>query len=188
MNERPRKPQPDPLRKIRFREAARDIIAKDRYDRRYGRAVDTAGAVARALERAYRQGFADAQSEPRTPEISTEPVAGAVEWALIPPRPRNAFWSICLFIYGRGDVPGSGGYLVPVTTVRGTAGWSLFLPKRDFYEKELGERTIIPLVRLGLLELAADEPPRLLLSERGEATWRRFLVRGGRFPEDLTNI
>ncbi|WP_253203560.1 hypothetical protein [Methylosinus sp. KRF6] len=92
--------------------------------------------------------------------------------------------SIC----GRVDAPGSGGYFVPVTTVRGTAGWSLFLPKRDFYEKELGERTIIPLVRLGLLELAADEPSRLLLSTRGEATWRRFLERGGRFPEDLSNI
>jgi hypothetical protein len=69
LNERPRKPQPDPLRKIRFREAARDIVAKDRYDRRDGRAVDTAGAVARALERAYGEGFADAQSEPRTPDI-----------------------------------------------------------------------------------------------------------------------
>lgn len=122
MNERPRKHQPDPHRKVRFREAARDIIAKDRYDRRYGRTVDTAGAVAHALERAYREGFADAQSEPRTPDIPIEPIAGAIEWALIPPRPRNAFWSICLFICGRGDATGSGGYLVPVTTVRGTAG------------------------------------------------------------------
>jgi hypothetical protein len=59
LNERPRKPQPDPLRKIRFREAARDIIAKDRYDRRDGRAVDTAGAVA---------------------DIATESVPGAIEW------------------------------------------------------------------------------------------------------------
>jgi len=47
---RGRQPPPDPLRKIRFREAARDIVAKDRYDRKYGMAVDTAGAIARAGE------------------------------------------------------------------------------------------------------------------------------------------
>jgi hypothetical protein len=48
-------------RKVRFREAGREILAKDRHDRKYGFPVDTARAVARAMERAYRQGFADAQ-------------------------------------------------------------------------------------------------------------------------------
>ena len=51
---RPNPPAPDPWRKARFREEARDIVAKDRYDRKYGRAVDTVGAIARALERAYK--------------------------------------------------------------------------------------------------------------------------------------
>ena len=191
MNERPRKLKPDPLRKARFREVARDIVAKDRYDRRYGLAVDTAGAIARALERAYRQGFTDAQSEPATSEEPLDQSDGAIEWALIPPRPRNAFWSICLFICGRSDLPGSGGYLIASMTDRGTPGWILFRPQvnhRDPYEKALGERTIAPLLRLGLLEPAPDEPRRLVVSEHGKATWSRFLQRGGQYPEDLTNI
>jgi hypothetical protein len=55
-----RRPDADPIRKARFREAARDIVAKDRHDRRYGFPVDIVWAVARAMERAYRQGFEDA--------------------------------------------------------------------------------------------------------------------------------
>jgi hypothetical protein len=44
-----------------------------------------------------------------TPEV---PDGGPLEWVLIPPRPRNAFWSCCLFMFGRhGDQP-RGGYLV----------------------------------------------------------------------------
>jgi hypothetical protein len=191
LNERLRRLKPDPVRKARFREAAREIVAKDRHDRRYGLAIDTAGAIARALERAYRQGFTDAQSEPPTPNEPVNQTDGAIEWALIPPRPRNAFWSICLFICGRGDLPGSGGYLIPSMTNRGTPGWRLLQRQADHrnrYEEELGERTIVPLVRLGLLELAPDEPRRLIVSEAGKATWSQFLTRGGRYPEDLTNI
>ena len=44
--------RPDPRRKARFREIARGIVAKDRYNRKYGIAVDTAGAIAQALEHA----------------------------------------------------------------------------------------------------------------------------------------
>src|SRR3546814_20205263 len=51
--------RPDPRRKARFREIARGIVAKDRYNRKYGIAVDTAGAIAQALERAYRDGVRD---------------------------------------------------------------------------------------------------------------------------------
>src|SRR5208283_5951357 len=110
MSRRPRTPAADPHRKANFREEARGIVAKDRYDRKYGHAVDTAGAIARALERAYKQGFADAQDDHvrPTPEVSD---GGPLEWVLIPPRPRNAFWSCCLFMFGRhGDQP-RGGYL-----------------------------------------------------------------------------
>jgi hypothetical protein len=92
----PGRPGADPFRKIRYREAAREIVAKDRYDRKKGFAVDTAGAIARALERAYRQGLEDARSDrPQVPKI--DDADGPVEWVLIPPRPRSAFWSICLY-------------------------------------------------------------------------------------------
>lgn len=41
LNHPPRQPASDPRRKIRFREEAREIVARDRKDRKYGRAVDT---------------------------------------------------------------------------------------------------------------------------------------------------
>jgi len=183
----PRRPDPDPLRKVRFREAARAIVAKDRYDRKYGRAVDTAGAVARAMERAYRQGFEDAQSE--RPAALREPAEAeeALDWVLIPPRPRNAFWTLCRFTLGREGEPERPGHLVPTITERGTPGWKLISPDGGL-ETTIAERTILPLIGLGLVELAADAPERLLISDLGRATWRLFLKRGGEYPEDLTQV
>ena len=87
--------------------------------------MDTAGAIARALERVYRQGFEDAQTDRPTAKLEVVPEEGPFEWAMIPPRPRTAFWSICLFCRGRGDRPDGGGYRVPETTERGMPGWRL---------------------------------------------------------------
>ena len=98
-----RRPDADPIRKARFREAAREIVAKDRHDRKYGFPVDTAGAVARAMERAYRQGFVDAQGEQSMLAADDVQSGEPIDWALIPPRPRTAFWTICLFILGKGE-------------------------------------------------------------------------------------
>ena len=68
-----RKPAKDPYRAASFREAARGIVHKDRNDRRSGFSVDTAGTIARALERAYAQGFADAQAPPPAEKQQTKP-------------------------------------------------------------------------------------------------------------------
>ena len=151
-------------------------MAKDRYDRKYGHAVDTAGAIARALERAYKQGFADARDDQvrPTPEVSDE---GPLEWLLIPPRPRNAFWSCCLFTFGRSGDQYRNGHLEPEVTERGTIGWRL-----------VGASSIQPLVKLGLLEADPADPHRLTVSVRGRSTWERFLDSGGRYPEDLTGF
>jgi hypothetical protein len=115
--------------------------------------------------------------------------AGAVEWALVPPRPRSAFWTICLFALGRENQHESRGYLVRATTERGTPGWQLVLSDRDYRDNTIGAKTISPLVRMGLLVAAADEDSaRLVISARGRMTWTLFCERGGRFPEDLTSI
>jgi len=47
-------------RKRRFRETARDILHMAKVKRQFGEAVDAAGALASAMERAYRFGFEDA--------------------------------------------------------------------------------------------------------------------------------
>jgi hypothetical protein len=184
-----RQPPADPFRKVRFRETAREIVAKDRYNRKYGYAIDTAGAIASAMERAYRQGFADAQSEaPSSPQTVFETTGGAIEWALIPPRPRTAFWSICLFALGREGRPENGAQLLPAMTKRDTRAWRLVIPDRPDWNKQIGEKTIVSLVRLGLLEKVDGKAQHFRLSVCGKATWQRFVKRGGQFSEDLTDI
>ena len=191
-----RKPLKTPHRTAAFREAAREIIHKDRYDRRAGFSVDTAGAIARALERAYAQGFVDAQEPfPSPPTGSAAPSAGRssgpaaepIEWILIPPRPRDAFWTICLFTLGR-DVTATTeatGHLVPATTPRGLLGWQLVRP--NGFERPFGSTAILPLLRLGLLGAVHGPDQCLVVSTLGRATWQRFLERGGQYPEDLTS-
>ena len=187
----PRKPAKAPHRAASFREAARAILHKDRSDRRAGFSVDTAGAIARALERAYAQGFADAQAPPTAPAPSEVPADAAasaepVEWILIPPRPRDAFWTICLFTLSRdaAQAADEAGHLQPVTTPNGKPGWQLV--SRHGFEKPYGYATLLPLIRLGLLDPVQVPDKRLVVSALGRATWWRFVGRGGQFPEDLT--
>lgn len=180
-------PANDPVRGARFRETARDILSKDRRDRKSGLTVDTGGAIARALERAYRQGFAEAQEtrEPKKAEVGE-----VVQWAMIPPRPRHAFWAICLFIYGQQASANDNhdGYLIPATTQKGTLGWQLVIPSRpSLREKAIGAKSIRPLVRLGLLEPARNSE-QLVVTKRGADTWRQFCALGGQYPDDLRNL
>ena len=176
---------PDPRRKARFREIARGIVSKDRSDRKYGLTVDTAGAIAQALERAYRDGVRDGPAA--LIPVPGQPDTGPVEWALIPPRPREGFWSICLAILGGCGSQSRDGHLAPALTERGTPGWAIVAEDRSS-GRVIGERSIRPLVRLNLLDYASDKSQYLLLTERGGETWLLFCQRGGRYPEDLTDI
>jgi len=191
-----RAPAKNPHRTAAFREAARAIVYKDRYDRKSGFSVDTAGSIARALEKAYAQGFVDAQEpSPATTGCLVEADRNfsvtfpePIEWILIPPRTRGAFWKICLCIFGRGPATTAKatGYFVCVQTPRGTPGWQLVTGSRT--EGPFRHTTIQPLLRLGLLD-SHEEPGgrRLVISELGRLTWQRFVERGGQFPDDLTS-
>jgi hypothetical protein len=139
------------------------------------------------MERTYRQGFETAQLERPVPSSKPPDAEDALDWVLIPPRPRSAFWTVCRFMLGRDGEQERDGHLVPLITERETPGWQLVMSDGGF-EKAIGEKTIVPLVRLGLLENAGDGPKQLLISNRGRATWRLFLQRGGHYPEDLTQV
>lgn len=179
----------DPDRKARFREEARSIVFKDRDDRRYGRPVDTAGAIARALERAWRDGFAAGQDEDPQLPIDTAADEGPIPWHRIPPRPRSAFWTICLWFIGKTEQHvDRGSRLVGGTTPRGTAGWTLIRDPARTDHDTFGDRTIRPLRRLGLLEAPAGADRMLVLSARGRETWAAFLARGGQYPDDLCDL
>jgi hypothetical protein len=177
-------------RKRQFRETARDILHVAKAKRRLGEAVDTAGAVARAMEQAYRLGFDDALKGPVTaaenPVIAPveTPGSDAMNWTLIPPRTRCTFWSICLAALGREGRTETPSYLESAPTRRGTLAWQLVVPDRRTYEKTVGDGTIVTLIRLGLLE-EADDATRVVLSDYGIRTWNRFCERGGHWPDDL---
>jgi len=180
-----RQPSADPYRKARFRELAREIVFKDRHDRRGGYAVDTASAIARALERAFREGFEAGQTEAPARVVVAHDDNEPIEWALIPPRPRDAFWTICLFCVGREEHSKGAARLIPALTARGTPGW-LLTTSDDREIRTIAAATIAPLIRLGLLAQTDDPSSSLIVSDLGKLTWERFLERGGHYPEDLT--
>ena len=71
-------------------------------------------------------------------------------------------------------------------TPRGTPGWALVRDAARTDHVTIADRTIEPLIRLGLLELSPDAEG-LLLTPRGQETWHAFLAKGGEYPED-TNL
>jgi hypothetical protein len=52
-------------------------------------------------------------------------------------------------------------------------------PNRDDIRDVFAARTIQPLIRLGLVKRAEGTENRLVVSNRGRATWAAFLARGG---------
>ena len=66
---------------------ARGIVSHTRRNRKNGFSVDTSGAIARAIERAYKQGFADAQDTNPPAPLKPQPddPDAPKEWFLIPP-------------------------------------------------------------------------------------------------------
>jgi hypothetical protein len=177
-------------RKRQFRETARDILHRAKVKRQFGEAVDAAGAVASAMERAYRLGFEDALKGSAGSKLdhasasASETPNDAMPWTLIPPRTRRTFWSICLAALGREGRTATPSYLEQVPTRAGKWVWQLVVPERQPYEKRVGDGTITTLFRLGLLEYGEHET-RVILSDYGVKTWNRFCERGGQWPDDL---
>ncbi|SKA39267.1 hypothetical protein [Consotaella salsifontis] len=99
-----------------------------------------------------------------SPAPEAIPADGPLDWALIPPRPRNAFWF----------------WLEPAPIERGTIGWRRVIDGFD-PDKVIGNSSI----DLDLVELVEGTQDRLTVSARGRATWESFLAAGGEFPEDL---
>ena len=82
------------IRKGVFREAARDILRKDRAFKSAGFSQDTGGSITRALEQAYELGFMHAkQNRVAVAPFRFDPNRPIV-WTSLPPRARSAFESI----------------------------------------------------------------------------------------------
>lgn len=169
------------LTKAEFREKARAIVQKDRDQRRHGLTVNTAGEIALALERAYREGYQAA--------LSDEPQQGGDErrelaWIEIPPRPRATFESLCNFSWRQPRA-------MPEYVVADVAllwwpplkKWFIAGHLRDPSEKGKSDQSVQILIRLGLLTVAERGGQKFaFVSREGWECWQRYLEENPTYP------
>lgn len=181
----PKRAPSDTLRAAKFRETGRSILRKDRDIRKFGLTTDTAKAIAQALERAYQEGHAAALSP--ADKIISKPKHEAIDWILIPPRPRSAFWTCCLFTYGDNTtgLRERQSWLQSIETITGRNKWRFTTAEPNPLVSQFGNTTIQPLIRLGLLEEQTKPFPRLVISKKGRETWMKYLAAGNMFPDDI---
>lgn len=160
-----------------FKELARNIVWNDRGKRKYGYSVDTAGAIACALEKAYQRGRKEERDgEPSYPDQAPN---SPIEWKLIPSLPRRAFWSVSLFILGRSEKekPSQGGLELIRDARNGKLRWVIIRnwsePDQCDLSFSWGPRAIQTLIKLGLLIPTEDR--KLEISELGKRTWNQAL-------------
>lgn len=168
------------LRKSEFRDIARAILAKDRGLRRNGYSVDTAGAIARELEKAYKLGRAHAGKPVERASRNERGQAGErVCWQLIPSRARDRMEQILGFRY------------VVVLACGVDWGprpdkWALYGQGRDaagaavlHFVEFLAKSTLAPLIRMGLMaEVSVADRTYLVPTDLGTEVWRDAVATG----------
>lgn len=144
------------VRKGEFRELAREIVAKDRDFRKFGRTVNTAGSIVQAMEAAYKLGLAHGGSQAtgataqRRRQVEQDE---AIRWNTIPPRPRSAFESIMRYKWIVIESHTQVGTLRS-DEVRCYWDWGEDRKNGEQFEaaRTFSIRTLAPLLRIGLLE------------------------------------
>lgn len=161
--------------KAQFREEARRIIRADRAARMSGASQNTIGAVAAALERAFKLGR-DGGGAPASPALS---------WEGIPPRAREALEYLGIKSRPIHGLREEGLVLVP-DDVNGRTRWRV--EGADESERTYPAIAINPLVKLGLLEAPQGREDALQLSPSGAAAfdgyWARRLKRDPSLPNE----
>lgn len=175
--------QDSKIRKGEFREIARDIVWKDRNNRKYGRSVDTGGAITRALEAAYRLGLEHSRAHDEIPPAKPAEISQdeAIAWNSIPPRSRAAFE--CIYRYKFAVI------LVKNATPweRNPAKWACYWDRGNLladnermkFEQKYSLGTLAPIIRLGLMVEETIEGRTLLVAtKKADATWSAALAAG----------
>lgn len=172
-------------RKGEFRELAREIVARDRDYRKYGRTVNTAGSIAQAMEAAYKLGLAHGGSQAASAPTPSRPQVGpkdAIPWNTIPPRPRSVFESIMRFKWITIERHVQVGMLrsdqVCCYWDRGQDG----KPGDRFDAAQtFSIRTLAPLLRIGLFEsrpIGDGEDKVYAPTAKALATWAQAIADG----------
>lgn len=175
------------LRKAAFREEARNIVSEDRETRKYGGSVDTAGAIARAMERAYKLGLEHGGLE--SAEVQSTHTSDNVppDWIMIPPKCRHDFEFICRNVF----IP----ILVPDPRPWGNYPdlWGVYWSHKNAsgmhnLAHTKAQSTLRPLEKMDLVERRTHNGDTYLLpTEKGMLTYQRALAEGkviGPLPSD----
>jgi hypothetical protein len=157
---------PNAERKVLFRELARNIVQKDRERRFNKQNVNTAAEIAANLERAFQLGRksvngADPINQLRTPEF-----------VRLPPRLRNALWSLCWLISKRHEKTGKPDATLCETSI-------------DPDPLLTNARNMESLAKRGLVTL---DRGRLALTAHGFSVMREFEKAGGVGPDDYVTL
>lgn len=189
------KPSPASGRFSVFRSWAREISEKAKWDKNLGRTVDINGQMARAMERAYKQGFEDAQTGSQGIAVSDsrDPNdASPVPDSLVGSKISGALHSIGLRQMGteqdyQPDASIRACFIQEdsiSTRNRKAPDWQVYPAYSDTYEKGVSDRTIQQLVKLGILQAATSSDPDLhgknilVLSAKGRATYTSMFIDG----------
>jgi hypothetical protein len=183
--------RPTPKMRALFREVARDIIARDREERKRGITQNTIGEIERAMVKAYACGqealLDDRMSLRRSPD-------GPVDWLEIPPRAREmlSFMTICFsqrWSAARGEAAARDRSPDEIETFieDGRKRWAIVHgAKRS--ERSVADGSVAPLIRLGLLAMHPDHVDRYVLTPAGIAVgkdyWRRSDARDPTLPRE----
>lgn len=168
-------PKLDSRLRAEFKEQAREIIARDRSARKYGRSQNTIGEIERALVKAYLLGC---EAAPPSMLESAEPRhSDIVDWIELPPRARDALWSLSLGLsHWTRQVPDAQIRAARIV-LNGQTRW---VNVKDLDQKDphtFSSGGISPLVKLGLLEIIDGNDDLLGITAKGLATckeyWRR---------------
>lgn len=168
------------FRRGEFRETAREIVRRDRELKKFGRQVDTGGAIARAMEAAYKLGLAHGNSSPPVTVQDSRP-SDVIAWNSIPPRSRSIFERIVSLKWA--VLNGVDGSSWPAVKDVWVCYWDRGESQPDGQRYEVADTyrrsTLVPVVRLGLMEEHEIRGRMTLeVTPLGLATWEHAVATG----------
>ena len=162
-----------------FREAAREIINRDRAARKFGLSQNTIGEIERAMVRAFQLG----RELGTAPDAPPRPAHLGIDWEEVRPRGRE----VLIDMTHRSDafevVNPIGLRCVDIV---GCKRWAQVWADNKQSDRTVAAGSVNPLIQDGLLELRDDT--LLVLTAKGRATceayWRRRAVEDSTLPKE----
>lgn len=169
----------DPRLRAEFREAAREIINRDRAARKYGASQNTIGEIERAMVRAFQLG----RELNATPYAPPRPVHIGIDWEEVQPRGREVLMSMSYRSDALEVVNPIGMHRVEID---GCERWVEVWADGRQSDHAVAAGSVNPLIQGGLLELC--DSGSLVLTAKGRATceayWRRRTVADPTLPKE----